>query len=212
MEILTIGAQVNHVAPSGPEWAKEISEYLDTGKHSEGKEEARKVRRNATRFVKVDGILYKKGFATPLLRCILPEEVQFGIPNSIVSDNGKQFDSKHYKEWYKELGIQVKYSSPGHPQANRQVESTNKSFLGILRKKFGIKKGEWTKELPGVLWAYRTTVKTPTGEIPFTLAFGNEAVAPVEVGLPIYWTSYFNQAENNEALEEHLDLLEEKGE
>lgn len=63
-----------------------------------------------------------------------------------------------------------------------------------------------------MLWAYRTTVKTPIGKTPFTLAFGSEAVAQVEVGLPTHQTRHFSQPENNKALEEHLDLLEEKKE
>ena len=41
--------------------------------------------------------------------------------------------------------------------------------------------GVWPDELPGVLWAYRMTVRTPTGETPFKLAYGSEAIIPVEV-------------------------------
>ena len=41
----------------------------------------------------------------------------------------------------------------------------------------------WSKELPNVLWAYRTTTRVPTGESPFSLTFGNEIVILVEVGL-----------------------------
>ncbi|KAF5472171.1 hypothetical protein F2P56_008909 [Juglans regia] len=192
-----------------PEWAKEILEYLEANKLLERKEAARKVRRNATLFIIIDGVSYKKGFAAPLLRCISPEEAQFGIPNSIVFDNGKQFDSDHYREWCRELGIQVKYSSPRQPQAKGQAKSTNKSLLGILKKKLGEKKGAWIEELLGVLWAYKTTMKTLTGRTLFTLAFGSEAVALVEVALPTYRTNHFNSVDNNETLEEHLDLFEE---
>lgn len=46
----------------------------------------------------------------------------------------------------------------------------------------------------------------------FALAFGSEAVAPVEIGLPTHQTHNFNQTENDEALEEHLNLLEEERE
>lgn len=52
-----------------------------------------------------------------------------------------------------------------------------------------------------MLWAYR-----------ITLAFGSELVAPVEVGLPTYRTRHFNQSQNDSALEEHLDILEEERE
>lgn len=97
---------------------------------------------------------------------------KFGIPQSIVTDNGRQFDSDHFREWCTELKIKVKYSSPDHPQANGQAETTNKALLSILKKKVTEKKGEWAEELPGVLWVYRTSTKTPIGESPFTLAYG----------------------------------------
>ena len=42
-------------------------------------------------------------------------------------------------------------------------------------------KGVWPNELPGVLWAYRTIVRTLTGENPFKLTYGSEAVIPAEV-------------------------------
>lgn len=87
---------------------------------------------------------------------------------------------------YKELNIQVKYSSPGHPKANWQAEATNKVLLSIFKKKLTKMKGEWAEELPVVLWAYRTSVKMPTGESPFILAYGYEAVPLVEVGLPSF--------------------------
>lgn len=48
-----------------PEWAGNIVKYLDAGEHPEGKEEARKFKRRVARFVKVDEILYKRGFAAP---------------------------------------------------------------------------------------------------------------------------------------------------
>ena len=41
--------------------------------------------------------------------------------------------------------------------------------------------GIWPDELLGVLWAYRTTIKTPTWETPFKLVYGSEAVIPAEV-------------------------------
>ncbi len=39
----------------------------------------------------------------------------------------------------------------------------------------------WVEELPSVLLAYKTTVRTPTKETPFKLTFGTEAVIPVEI-------------------------------
>ncbi|XP_042983213.1 uncharacterized protein LOC122312621 [Carya illinoinensis] len=72
----------------------------------------------------------------------------FKILQSIITDNGRQLDSDHYKEWCAELRIKAKYSSSGHPQANGQVEATNKALISILKKKVAEKKGDWANELP----------------------------------------------------------------
>ena len=70
-------------------------------------------------------------------------------------------------------------------------------------------KGIWSDELPGVLWAYRTTFRTPTGETPFRLAFASETIIPVEVGLTSYEISHHNEERNEEGMHLQLDLLDE---
>ncbi|XP_040996107.1 uncharacterized protein LOC121242287 [Juglans microcarpa x Juglans regia] len=134
---------------------------------------------------------------------------RFGIPQCIIFDNGRQFDSEHYRQWCVELGIKVKYSSPSHSQANKQVEVTNKTIMGILKKKIGARKRLWADKLLGILWAYITTAKTSTGQTPFALAYGSEVMAPVEVGLPSHRRRNFDPEANIAELEEILDLLEE---
>ena len=71
-------------------------------------------------------------------------------------------------------------------------------------------KGKSVEYLPEVLWAYRTTRKSATQETPFALAFGIEAVVPVEVGLKSPRIELANIERNEEALRLNLDLLEEK--
>ncbi|MCI89481.1 gypsy retrotransposon integrase-like protein, partial [Trifolium medium] len=61
-----------------------------------------------------------------------------------------------------------------------------------------------------VLWAYRTTPHSTTGETPFRLAYGTEAIIPVEIGEPSRRTEQpLDEEMNNEALREELDLVEE---
>ncbi|KAL6319839.1 hypothetical protein AAG906_036907 [Vitis piasezkii] len=66
------------------------------------------------------------------------------------------------------------YSTSRYPQSNEQVEATNKTLLSALTKILEGAKGKWVDELPGVLWAYRTTSRQPTGATPFALAYGME--------------------------------------
>lgn len=133
---------------------------------------------------------------------------RFGIPESFVTDNGKQFDWSHYRDWCAELKIKTKYSSPGHPQANGQVKATNKTILNILKKRLGNQKGEWAEELPSTLWAYRISVRTPTEETPFSLVYGMEAMIQAEVAVPTYRVQHFDSNSNDERLKENLDFLE----
>ena len=108
---------------------------------------------------------------------------RFGIPRALVSDNGKQFDNAKFRDFCAELGIKNYYSSPAHPQSNGQAEVTIRTLKAALKTKLEDLKGSWVDYLPEVLWAYRTTQKSATRETPFALAFGTEAVAPVEVGI-----------------------------
>ena len=78
----------------------------------------------------------------------------FKVPESLVSNNGLQFDSKAFCEFCSSLGIRNRYSIPAYPQSNGQAEANNKAIVNGLKKRLEGAKGKWVKELPNVLWAY----------------------------------------------------------
>ena len=129
-----------------------------------------------------------------------------------MSDNGKQFDNPKFRDFCAELGIKNYYSSPAHPQSNGQAKVTIRTLKVALKTKLEDLKGKWVEYLLEVLWAYRTTCKSATQETPFALAFGTEAVDPVEVGLKSPRIELANIEHNEEVLRLNLDLLEEKSE
>ena len=126
----------------------------------------------------------------------------------LVSDNRRQFDNTPFRDFCEQLGINNHYSSPSHPQANGQVEVANRSLLKIIKTRLEGAKGIWPDELPDVLWAYRTTVKTPTGETPFKLAYGSEAVIPAEVHVASHRVKGYQVEENEVQLRLNLDLID----
>ena len=77
---------------------------------------------------------------------------RFGIPHSLISDNGLQFDSKSFRRYYCELGIINRYFTPAYPQGNGQAETVNKVIVSGLKKMLDDAKGRWVEELPHVLW------------------------------------------------------------
>ena len=82
-------------------------------------------------------------------------------------------------------------------------------MLKIIKTRLEGAKGIWPGELLGVLWAYRTTVKTPTGETPFKLAYGSEAVIPAEVHMANHRVKEYQVEENEVQLHLNLDLIDE---
>ena len=102
----------------------------------------------------------------------------FGIPQSIISDNGPQFDSRVYLNFCQELKIKNLYSTPRYPQSIGQAEASNKTLFTTLKKRLDATKDKWVDELPRVFWAYRTTASKPTSISPFALNYGMEAIIP----------------------------------
>ncbi|XP_075673846.1 uncharacterized protein LOC142643186 [Castanea sativa] len=86
---------------------------------------------------------------------------------------------------------------------------TNRSLLLIIKTWLEGEKGVWSEELPSVLWAYRTTAKTPTGETLFRLAYGSETVILAEVRLTSYKVDNHDEGRNDEAMRPQLDLVDE---
>ena len=104
------------------------------------------------------------------------------------------------------------YSTPAYPQGNEQAEAVNKVIVNRLKERLDDAKGKWVEELPHVLWTYRTTPCRSTGETPFSMIYGAEAVILLETGFPTSRTSSFNPRDNDEQLTKSLDLIEEKRE
>ena len=81
-----------------------------------------------------------------------------------------------------------------------------------IKKRMDDAKGKWVEELSYVLWTYQTTLCRSTGETPFSMTYGVEAVIPLETGFLTLRTSSFTPSNNDGLLEKSLDLIEERRE
>jgi hypothetical protein len=59
---------------------------------------------------------------------------RYGVPNSIITNNGTNFTSGEFQEFAKELDIKIKYASVAHPKSNGQVEKANRLIYTGLKK------------------------------------------------------------------------------
>ena len=76
---------------------------------------------------------------------------RFGIPHTLISDNGLQFDSKTFQMYCCDLRITNRYSTPAYPQGNGQAEAVNKVIVNGLKKMLDDAKRRWVEELLHVL-------------------------------------------------------------
>jgi transposase InsO family protein len=107
---------------------------------------------------------------------------RYGVPHSLITDNGTNFTAKEVKAWCKQMGIKLDYASVYHPQSNGQVERANGLILSGIKPRLvrSLKKADckWVEELDSVLWGLRTMSNRSTGYTPFFMVYGTEAVLP----------------------------------
>nr|XP_011468686.1 PREDICTED: protein NYNRIN-like [Fragaria vesca subsp. vesca] len=137
---------------------------------------------------------------------------RFGIPETIITDNGTQFNNPKLIEFTEDMGTRMVFASIAHPTTNEQVEAVNKIIKKLLKKKLDDAKGLWAQRLSEALWAIRTTATESTGETSFSLAFGTKAVIPVELIVPSGRVEGYSEETNAEGLQLNMDLIKEKRE
>lgn len=95
-----------------------------------------------------------------------------GLPTSIVSDMDKIFLSLFWKELFKGLKIELKFSSAYHPQSDGKSERVNQCVENYLRCMSGHKPKDWHKWLSLAEYWYNSNYHTSTQSTPFKILYG----------------------------------------
>lgn len=99
-----------------------------------------------------------------------------------------------------------------YPQSNGQVEVTNRIIIQGLKTKLKATQGNWVEELLGILWAYRTTTRAPTGETLSSIVYETEAVIPAKVLIESARVQTYDPVNNEMQRRTKLDLIGERRE
>ncbi|RVW17444.1 hypothetical protein CK203_085513 [Vitis vinifera] len=189
------------------EWTHDIAEYLRTGTLPEDPKQAHKIRVQAARFTLIGGTCTSDP-SQGLIFAVLG--IQRPKAEAYASIKDKDVTKFHcIQEFlfgieYPEFILHATLSSKQWPGGSHKQNSSQ-----CLEEKAGASQREWVEELPGVLWAYRTTPGRPTGNTPFALTYGMDAVIPTEIGLPTIRTDAAKQKDADTELGRNLDWADE---
>jgi hypothetical protein len=96
-----------------------------------------------------------------------------GLPSTISSDNGPQFQSDIFRDFMETMGIVHHRVTPRWPQANGEVERQNRSL--VKRMKIAQAEGKnWKNAILVYVAAYRGTLQATTGKSPAEVLFGRK--------------------------------------
>jgi hypothetical protein len=125
----------------------------------------------------------------------------FGVPNRIITDNGSQFTSGLFWEYCASAGIKICFASVAYPRSNGHAKHANTKLEACCKK--------WLDNLQSILWSIRTTATKPTGETPFFLVYGAEAVLPTDVKFGSPRVLAFNEIHQEDLIKDRVLQLEE---
>nr|GEX96251.1 hypothetical protein [Tanacetum cinerariifolium] len=111
----------------------------------------------------------------------------------------------------KKLGVLQAFTSVYHPQANGQVEVTNREIVKDMERRLGMAHQAWVDELPQVISVHRTTPKSSNRETPFSLVYGSETVIPIEISVETKRVQDFDSKENEKDVEKTWTSLKKEG-
>ena len=114
---------------------------------------------------------------------LIVEEVicRFGVPVSIHSDQGRQYESLLFSEVCKHLQIRKTRTTPYHPQSDGMVERFNKTLAAMLSNYVNDNHRDWDESIPFVMMAYRASQHESTGFTPNMLMLGRESTTPLDI-------------------------------
>ncbi|KRX59680.1 Retrovirus-related Pol polyprotein from transposon [Trichinella sp. T9] len=140
---------------------------------------------------------------------------KFGAPESIHSDQGRNFESALIKELCELFGTSKTRTTAYHPQSDGLVERMNRTLVDMLAATSIEEPGEWDEYIDRVLLAYRTSVHHTTAATPSRILYGQEVRLPVDLiygqpdGKPQQTTSQYIRQLNQDL--ERLGTLFEPG-
>lgn len=107
--------------------------------------------------------------------------VQYGLPQRIHSDQGRNFEGRLIRDICRVLGIEKSHTTPYHAMGNGMTEKFNQTLFNMLKILEGEEKSNWKAHVGPLVHAYNASRHASTKYSPFFLMFGRQPRLPVDL-------------------------------
>jgi hypothetical protein len=129
---------------------------------------------------------------------------RYGLAHRIITDLGSNYNNHQFWEYCENSGIDIRVVSVAHPRVNGQVKCANGMVLDALKKRLhdaaNTKGGKWIKD---------TQPTKTTGQSPYFLIYGSEAILPADVMWESPTVEQYNEGISEDSRRVDIDSLEE---
>nr|GEV17608.1 reverse transcriptase domain-containing protein [Tanacetum cinerariifolium] len=185
------------IEEEGPTWMMKLVNYLKEGILPGDEKEAQKLRLKAHQYELMEGILYKRSFLTPWLRCVGPLQAEYVMKE--IHEGSCSMHAGPQSVVAKAIRLGYFWLTM-HKDAHDMIRKCRNRHSRPLSRR--AEEGQVPDSRNGLLY-----------EVDRSKGGGNDyrrTVIPAEIGMPTYRTTAVDVVNNDEELRLNLDFLEER--
>lgn len=133
--------------------------------------------------------------------CLIHFISQFGIPKTILTDQGTNFTAELFKETCSFLKIKQLWSSPYHPQTQGALERSHSTLKEYLKSYVDESQSNWPRYVYTAMLAYNTAIHSTTNYSPYELLFGHQPYLP---------NSIYEPSSSNATYSDYVQMLKHR--
>ena len=130
---------------------------------------------------------------------------RFGVPATVITDRGRQFESQLWTNFTSLLGIKRSRTTAYHPQTNGMVERFHRQLKAALKAQPN--PNAWMESLPLILLGIRTALKEDINSTTAEMIYGTTLRLPGQFFSPPPTTSLPDPSEFLNQLKSHFRTL-----